>query len=145
MTCSREFLTEEQKSVVGGMAESLNPGLQLPSPREDTALEQLVLADSGQSHGQGLGHGLGEVTWRMMAFSERKIAAVVRGILSCSGCPWLGSGSIYTLLAWGTAQLAELVLLWKYQAPSWASSCGLSWGCVPWVNLMWLWHSPCFA
>lgn len=55
VTCSREFLTEEQKSVVGGMAEC-------PSPREDTALELLVLAGSGQSHSQGLGHGFGEVT-----------------------------------------------------------------------------------
>lgn len=80
------------------------------SPGEDTALEELVLAGSGQSHGQGLGHSFGEVTWRMMAFSKRR-TAVLRGILSSSGCPWLGSGSIYTLLAWGTAHLAELVLL----------------------------------
>lgn len=81
--CSREFLTEEQKSVVGRMAECLNSGLQLLSPREDTAFEQLVLAGSGQSHSQGLGHGFGEVTWRMTAFSERR-AAVLRGILSSS-------------------------------------------------------------
>lgn len=37
--CSREFLTEVQKSVMGGVAECLNSGLQLPSPREDTALK----------------------------------------------------------------------------------------------------------
>lgn len=71
----------------------------------------------------------------MLAFSKRR-TAVLRGILSSFGCPWLGSGSIYILLAWGTAHLAELVLLGKPQAPSrapsWTSSCGLIWGCVPW-------------
>lgn len=112
--CSREFLTEEQKSLVGRMAGCLNSGLQLLSPREDRfgAIWQAL----AKAMFMGLGHSFGQVTWRMMVFSE--------GSCCCERDPL----QLWLPLVWewlhlhtpglGQAHLAELVLLWKPQAPS---------------------------